>query len=120
MKRINIITALMITVALTSCGKSDEVTTPESKPTVTTTVAEAVTTTTESQITTATKEAASKVSADNCNEEEITAASDSSGNISVDRETAVSNVKQLAGSGAKIVSVTEGTSPEGFKCCVFA
>ena len=54
MKRINIITALMITAALTSCGKADESHTPESKPSVTTTVAEAVTTTTESPITTAT------------------------------------------------------------------
>lgn len=118
MKRMNIITALMITAALTSCGKADESHTPESKPSVTTTVAEAVTTTTESPITTSTTEVASKDSADNSNEEESTAASDSSGNIGVDRETAVSNVKQLAGSGAKIVSVTEGTSPEGFKCWV--
>jgi uncharacterized protein YcfL len=57
MKRINIITVLMITVALTGCGNSDEGVAPESKPMVTTTVAEAVTTTAEAQTIT---EAASK------------------------------------------------------------
>ena len=99
MKRMNIITALMITATLTSCGKSND------GP------AESKTTT---EATTKTTEEASKNIADNSNVEGSTAASDSSGNIGVDRETAISNVKQLAGSGAKIVSVTEGTSLEGF------
>ena len=122
MKRINIITVLMITAALTSCGKSNDGPAPDSKPAVTTTAAEAATTTAESKetsaTTTKTTEEASKDSADNSNAEGSTDASDSSGNIGVDRETAVGNVKQLAGSGAKIVSVTEGTSLEGFKCWV--
>lgn len=39
-------------------------------------------------------------------------------NIGVDRATAVSNVRAQAGSGAEIISVTKGTSPEGFKCWV--
>jgi len=121
MKRMNIITALMITAALTSCGKSTESHTHESKPSVTTTVAETVMTTAESKTTTATTtkttEDTSKDSADSINVEESTSA-DNSESIGVDRETAVSNVKELAGSGAKIVSVTEGTSLEGFKCWV--
>lgn len=115
MKRMNIITTLIITAALTSCGKVNEGTASVSKPTVTT-VAEAVTTTAaESQTTT---EAASGNSADNRKEEESTAADGNSTKIGVDRATAVSNVKELAGSGANIVSVTEGTSPEGFRCWV--
>lgn len=122
MKRMNIITALMITATLTSCGKSNDGPAPNSKPTVTTTVTAAATTTAESktttEATTKTTEEASKDIADNSNVEGSTAASDISGNIGVDRETAISNVKQLAGSGAKIISVTEGTSLEGFKCWV--
>lgn len=119
MKRRNIITLLMLAAALTSCGKSGKVTATESKTTVTTTIAEAVTTTAESQSTTATTtETTSKDSADNSNEQESTAANNNSESIGIDRETAVSNVKELAGSGAKIVSVTEGTSLEGFKCWV--
>ena len=66
MKRMNIITALMITATLTSCGKSNDGPAPNSKPTVTTTVAEAVTTTAESKTTTeattkTTEEASKKV-----------------------------------------------------------
>jgi hypothetical protein len=114
MKKIAIITTLMITAALTGCGKSQEGTATANKPVVTTT-AEAVTTTAVIQTTT---ESSSKASSANSNEEENTIATSNSENIGIDRETAVSNVKELAGSGANIVSVTEGTSPEGFKCWI--
>ena len=114
MKKMAIITTFMITAALTGCGKSEEGTATASKPTVTTT-AEAVTTTAVIQTTT---ESSSKDSSANSNEEENTVATSNSENIGIDRETAVSNVKELAGSGANIVSVTEGTSPEGFKCWI--
>ena len=114
MKRMTIITAIMITAALTGCGKSEEGTATESKPAITTT-AEAATTTAVTQTTT---EASSKDISANSNEEENTVATSNPESIGIDRETAVSNVKELAGSGANIVSVTEGTSPEGFKCWV--
>ena len=97
MKRITI-----ITTALTGCGKSDEGTVTESTPAVTT-VTEAVTTTAVNQTT---AETASKDSSDNSNEEENTSITNNSESIGIDRETAISNVKELAGSGAKIVNVT--------------
>jgi len=114
MKRITIITVLVIAATLTSCGKIDESTVTESTPAVTT-VAETVTTTAAPHTT---SESASKDESANSNEEESTSTASNSENIGIDRETAVSNVKELAGSGAKIVSVTEGTSLEGFKCWV--
>ncbi|WP_294754945.1 hypothetical protein [uncultured Ruminococcus sp.] len=118
MKRMSIIAVLMISTVLASCGKSNEGTATESKPAVTT-AAETVTTTAESKAaTTKTTEPSSEDSTVNSNDERTTAADDNSEKIGVDRATAVSNVKQLAGSGANIVSVTEGTSPEGFKCWI--
>ena len=44
------------------------------------------------------------------------AATDSDGLI--DQQTAVANVKQQAGTGAKVVSVEKGTSPDGVPCWV--
>ena len=114
MKRMTIITTLIITAALTGCGKREEITSTESKPAVTT-VAEAVTTTAAPQTT---KDASSKDDSANSKEEDNTSITDNSESIGIDRETAVSHVKELAGSGANIVSVTEGTSLEGFKCWV--
>ena len=121
MKRMTIITALVITAALTSCGKSSEGILTENKSSVII-ATEAVTTTVEEVTTTAetptTSENASIDSDVKSNDEESTAANITSNSFGVDSETAISNVKLLVGSGAKIVSATEGTSPEGFKCWV--
>ena len=46
------------------------------------------------------------------------AGADSGDGVGIDEQTAIANVKQQAGSGAQIISCTEGTSPEGFSCYV--
>ena len=43
---------------------------------------------------------------------------DSSSDSYIDRQTAVANVKQQAGSGAKILSVKKGTGPDGLSAWV--
>ncbi|MBQ3284432.1 MAG: hypothetical protein IJH40_02210 [Ruminococcus sp.] len=46
------------------------------------------------------------------------AGADSGDGVGIDEQTAIANVRQQAGTGAQIISCTEGTSPEGFPCYV--
>ena len=53
-----------------------------------------------------------------CYAEGVELGSEETAEIGVDQQTAVANVRQQVGTGAQIVSVEEGTSPDGVPCYV--
>ena len=116
MKNKKIITVLLAALMIISIGAllsgcGEEETKKTSKPKETSKVTETTAETRSSDIET-------EADTDSQIDEDEADQDDDSDDIGIDQQTAVANVREQAGSGAKILSVEKGTSPDGSKAWV--